>query len=86
MEIARALSTGPEMMLLDGPTPNIAAGETAKLSSVLKREASVMRVENQTAAGNMSGSKQSTAFDAQRFSELTTHLPLAKRAGTTFAG
>ncbi|WP_280940532.1 MULTISPECIES: hypothetical protein [Mesorhizobium] len=38
MEIARALSTGPEMMLLDGPTPNIAAGETAKLSSVLKRE------------------------------------------------
>ncbi|WP_280952412.1 MULTISPECIES: hypothetical protein [Mesorhizobium] len=38
MEIARALSTGPEMMLLDGSTPNIAAGETAKLSSVLKRE------------------------------------------------
>ncbi|WP_141245535.1 MULTISPECIES: hypothetical protein [unclassified Mesorhizobium] len=74
MEIAGAFSTGPEMMLLDGPTPNIAPGETAKLSSVLKREASVMRVENQTAAGTMSGSKQSTAFYAQRFSELTTHL------------
>ncbi|WP_141245252.1 hypothetical protein [Mesorhizobium sp. WSM3860] len=86
MEIARALSTGPEMMLLDGPTPNIAAGETAKLPSVLKREKREMRVENQTAAGNMLGSKQSAAFAAQRFSELTTHLPFTKRAGTTIAG
>ncbi|MDX8496719.1 hypothetical protein RFN29_35120 [Mesorhizobium sp. VK22B] len=45
-----------------------------------------MGVENQTAAGNMSGSKQLIAFDAQSFPSLTTHVPLAKGAGTAFAG
>ncbi|RUV17093.1 MULTISPECIES: sugar ABC transporter ATP-binding protein [unclassified Mesorhizobium] len=36
-EIARALSTGAEVLLLDEPTANLTAGETAKLFSVLKR-------------------------------------------------
>lgn len=37
VEIARALSTGAEVLLLDEPTANLTAGETAKLFSVLKR-------------------------------------------------
>ncbi|BCG82220.1 ATP-binding cassette domain-containing protein [Mesorhizobium sp. 113-3-3] len=37
VEIARALSTGAEVLLLDEPTANLTAGETAKLFSVLRR-------------------------------------------------
>ncbi|TGP77391.1 sugar ABC transporter ATP-binding protein [bacterium M00.F.Ca.ET.227.01.1.1] len=37
VEIARALSTGAEVLLLDEPTANLTAGETAKLFCVLKR-------------------------------------------------
>ncbi|MER9331156.1 ATP-binding cassette domain-containing protein [Mesorhizobium sp. M0488] len=37
VELARALSTGAEVLLLDEPTANPTAGETAKLFSVLKR-------------------------------------------------
>lgn len=37
VEIARALSMGAEVLLLDEPTANLTAGETAKLFAVLKR-------------------------------------------------
>ncbi|AMS45420.1 ATP-binding cassette domain-containing protein [Aminobacter aminovorans] len=37
VEIARALSTGAEVLLLDEPTANLTAGETNKLFAVLKR-------------------------------------------------
>ncbi|MER9683979.1 ATP-binding cassette domain-containing protein [Mesorhizobium sp. M0115] len=37
VEIARALSTGAEVLLLDEPTANLTAAETVKLFSVLKR-------------------------------------------------
>ncbi|MGX9574304.1 sugar ABC transporter ATP-binding protein [Mesorhizobium sp. f-mel] len=37
VEIARALSTGAEVLLLDEPTANLTAADTAKLFAVLKR-------------------------------------------------
>src|SRR5690606_1925244 len=37
VEIARALSIGAEVLLLDEPTANLTAAETAKLFAVLKR-------------------------------------------------
>ncbi|MER8759866.1 sugar ABC transporter ATP-binding protein [Mesorhizobium sp. M0976] len=37
VEIARALSTGAEVLLLDEPTANLTAGETGKLFAVLRR-------------------------------------------------
>ncbi|WP_322784268.1 sugar ABC transporter ATP-binding protein [Agrobacterium sp. InxBP2] len=37
VEIARALSTGAEVLLLDEPTANLTAGETERLFSVLRR-------------------------------------------------
>lgn len=37
VEIARALSTGAEVLLLDEPTANLTAGETDKLFAVLRR-------------------------------------------------